>query len=87
MGGTPIPPAEGDSPSAYPLSFADASAPAEVRERSHWEARDRQASLMPAGETLHWGFLTKSSLCYIREAAPSRPSLVNLVSQRELRDA
>lgn len=43
--------------------------------------------LPPAGETLHWGFLTKSSLCYIREAAPSRPSLVNLVSQRELRNA
>jgi len=38
-------------------------------------------------ETPHWGFLTKSSLCYIMKAASSRPSLVNLVSQRELRNA
>jgi hypothetical protein len=43
--------------------------------------------LPPAGETPHWGFLTKSSLCYIMRAASSRPSLVNLVSQRELRNA
>ena len=38
-------------------------------------------------ETRHWGFLTKSGPCYIMRAVPSRPPPVNLVSQRELRNA
>jgi len=44
QGDTPIPPAEGDSPSAFSLLVADVVAPIEIRQRSHWEAGESQVT-------------------------------------------
>jgi hypothetical protein len=57
LGDTPIPPAEGDSPSAkggqvcaLPLLVVDVVALAEIKKRTYWEAGESQVSLVYLNE-------------------------------------